>query len=82
MDMIAMPKLQLLASCSLDHKIILWETNGRTKQKVYEEHTRGVVSLAFNESLILLVSAGIDHKILVWNPYIRNKISIIAASLN
>lgn len=80
MDMIAMPKLQLLASCSLDHKIILWETNGRTKQKVYEEHTRGVVSLAFNESLILLVSAGIDHKILVWNPYIRNKISIILAT--
>jgi len=38
------------------------------------EHTRGIVSLAFNESLILLFSAGFDHEVCVWNPYIDSLI--------
>ncbi|KRX07968.1 WD40-repeat-containing domain [Pseudocohnilembus persalinus] len=64
MDMIAMPKLQFLASASLDSKIILWETINYTKKRTYQEHTRGIVSLAFNESLILLFSGGFDHDVI------------------
>jgi WD40 repeat protein len=68
--MIPLPKLQLLATCSLDKTIILWNTLEKKRHKIYREHTRGVMSLAFNESLILLLSAGYDHMICVWNPYI------------
>ena len=62
-DMIAMPKLQFLASASLDGNLILWETINNRKKRTYKEHTRGIVSLAFNESLILLFSAGFDHDV-------------------
>jgi WD40 repeat protein len=72
--MIAMPKLQFLASSSLDSKLILWDTINNKRKRTYIEHDRGIVSLAFNESLILLFSAGLDHEICVWNPYIDNLI--------
>jgi len=72
--MIAMPKLQFLASAALDGKLILWDTIENKKKRMYCEHTRGIVGLAFNEALILLFSAGFDHDICVWNPYINDKI--------
>lgn len=74
MDMIAMPKLQFMASGALDCNLILWDTITYEMKRVYKEHTRGIVSLAFNESLILLFSAGFDHDLCVWNPYIDNLI--------
>ena len=74
MDMIAMPKLQFLASASLDGLLILWDTINNKKKRIYKEHTRGIISLSFNEALILLFSAGFDHDICVWNPYIDNLI--------
>jgi len=74
MDMIAMPKLQFMASGALDCNLILWDTITYEVKRIYKEHTRGIVSLAFNESLILLFSAGFDHDLCVWNPYIDNLI--------
>lgn len=62
--MIAMPKLQFLASSSLDSKLILWDTINNKRKRTYIEHDRGIVSLAFNESLILLFSAGLDHEVI------------------
>lgn len=61
--MIAMPKLQFLASGALDGVLILWDTINNKRERVYKEHTRGIISLAFNESLILLFSAGFDHEV-------------------
>ncbi|EGR33574.1 hypothetical protein IMG5_048910 [Ichthyophthirius multifiliis] len=74
MDMIAMPKLQFLATAALDGNLILWDTIINKKKRVYKEHSRGITSLSFNEALILLFSAGFDHNICVWNPYIDNLI--------
>ena len=54
----------------MDGLIILWDTIDNTKKRKYSEHKRGILSLAFNESLILLFSAGFDHEFYVWNPYI------------
>lgn len=74
MDMIAMPKLQFMASAGLDSNLILWNTLNNRKERIYKEHSKGIVSLAFNESLILLFSAGFDHNLCVWNPYIESLI--------
>ena len=63
-----------MASAALDCNLILWDTINYEMKRVYKEHTRGIVSLAFNESLILLFSAGFDHDLCVWNPYIDNLI--------
>ena len=47
----------------MDKKLVLWDTALTYKKKrVYNEHKRGIVSLAFNEQLILLFSAGFDHE--------------------
>lgn len=70
-----MPKLQFLASAALDANLILWDTITNKKKRVYKEHKRGIVALAFNESLILLFSGGFDHDICVWNPYIGKAVS-------
>ena len=82
MSMIAMPKLQFLASAALDKYWILWDTIDNKKKRIYHEHTRGILSLAFNESLILLFSAGFNHEFYVWNPYIDKYIYKIGMTLN
>ena len=70
MSMIAMPKLQFLASAALDPYWVLWDTINNNMKRRNHQHTRGILSLAFNEKLILLFSAGFDHEFYVWNPYI------------
>lgn len=80
-SMITMPKLQFMASGRMDGKLILWDTINNKKKWIYKEHTRGIVTMAFNESMILLFSAGFDHKICVWNPYIETLIHKVEAHL-
>lgn len=69
-DLIAVPKLEFLISCSQDRKVILWDMISAEPGRVYGSHTKGVLSLAFNQEYRLLFSAGFDHDIYVWNPYI------------
>jgi WD40 repeat protein len=80
--MITMPKLQFMASGRMDGKLILWDTINNKKKWVYKEHTRGILTLAFNETMILLFSAGFDHKICIWNPYIETLIHKIEGHLS
>lgn len=47
-SMITMPKLQFMASGRMDGKLILWDTIDNKKKWVYKEHTRGILTLAFN----------------------------------
>ena len=69
-----MPKLQFIATASMDGKIILWNTINYKIKSIYKEHTRGILTMTFNESLILLFSSGFDHQICIWNPYISTLI--------
>lgn len=38
-ELLMLPKLQYLASCSLDKKVILWDTITGEQKRVYTEHT-------------------------------------------
>ncbi|CAG9330960.1 unnamed protein product [Blepharisma stoltei] len=69
-DLIAVPKLEFLFSCSQDRRVILWDMISATPRRIYGSHTKGVLNLAFNSEYRLLFSAGFDHDIYVWNPYI------------
>lgn len=48
MDMITVPKMHFMASGGMDGKVILWDTINHKLKWVYSEHTRGVLSLAYN----------------------------------
>ena len=80
--MITMPKLQFMASGRMDGKLMLWDTINSKKKWTYREHARGILSVAFNETMILLFSAGFDHKICIWNPYIPSLIHKIEGHLS
>jgi len=56
-----------IASGSLDHSVVLWDTGTGSPLKRLEGHSRGVASLCFLEKKKLLVSAGIDQSLRVWN---------------
>lgn len=73
--MLPLPKLQFLASASLDKKIILWDLLENVPKREYKGyHKRGIIALDFSEPLILLISGGFDHEIYVWNPYIDSPV--------
>jgi WD40 repeat protein len=71
-----------MASGRMDGKLLLWDTINSKKKFTYREHTRGILSIAFNETMILLFSAGFDHKICIWNPYIPSIIHKIEGHLS
>ena len=56
-----------IASGSLDHSVVLWDTATGSPLKRLKGHSRGVSSLCFLEEKKLLVSAGIDQTLRVWN---------------
>ena len=56
-----------LASASLDHSVVLWDTGTGSPAKRLKGHSRGVSSLCFLAHKKILVSAGIDQSLRVWN---------------
>lgn len=44
-ELLMLPKLQYLASCSLDKKVILWDTITGEQKRVYTEHTMVTISV-------------------------------------
>ena len=56
-----------IASGSLDHSVVLWDTGTGSPLKRLKGHSRGVASLCFLEKKRLLVSAGIDQSLRVWD---------------
>ena len=56
-----------LASASLDHSGVLWDTGTGSPVKRLKGHSRGVSSLCFLAHKKILVSAGIDQSLRVWN---------------
>jgi len=81
-SMIAIPQLSFMASGRMDGLLMMWDTINCKKKWECKEHTRGILSLAFNESVVLLFSAGFDHKICIWNPYISSLIYKIEGHLS
>ncbi|KAF7971363.1 hypothetical protein HWV62_21314 [Athelia sp. TMB] len=61
------PDGTLVASCSSDHTIRLWDAETRQAVRVLEGHTGPVVSVAFSPDGAYLVSGSDDKTICVWD---------------
>ncbi|KAF7971792.1 hypothetical protein HWV62_19925 [Athelia sp. TMB] len=61
------PDGTLVASCSKDNTIRLWDTETRQVLRVLEGHTDSVQSVAFSPDGARLVSASLDKTIRVWD---------------
>ena len=75
--LVLIPKLQYLVSASNDSNInlILWDTIQCTKRRIYREHTKGLLALAYSEEHMFIFSGGFDHQICVWTPHITTPIT-------
>ena len=56
-----------LASASLDHSVVIWDTDNGTRVQSLRGHSRGVLSLCFLPAGQTLVTAGIDQSLRVWD---------------
>lgn len=57
-----------LATASLDHSVVLWNTRTGSRGRRLEGHSRGVSALCFLRKENVLVSTGVDQSLRVWKP--------------
>ena len=69
-DLLCIPSIEALASCSMDRTIALWDLCSGELQFRVRGHEKGVVCLAYSEEHRLLISAGADHDAFVWSPFV------------
>ena len=68
MDLVVLHHYNLLASCSLDTTVRLWDIGKGVEVSIMKGHTKPATVLAYHPDLRLLISAGLDRFALVWNP--------------
>ena len=71
MDLQLLGHTPLLASASLDSKIIFWDMNTSNIHQIMNGHVKGVFSLAYAAEHRLLFSASFDRDVLIWNPMVE-----------
>ena len=61
------PNSTLIASCSNDHSIKLWDIRSSKLLQHYNAHTDKINSIDFHKSGKFLISAGNDNLVKVWD---------------
>ncbi|CEM34428.1 unnamed protein product [Vitrella brassicaformis CCMP3155] len=70
-DLTLVTDLDMLASCSDDSLIHLWDMTQARVKKTLKGHHKGVFSLSYSSDYHVLFSAGLDQDALAWNPYVE-----------
>eukprot|EP00520_Triparma_pacifica_P014822 CAMPEP_0118634720 /NCGR_PEP_ID=MMETSP0785-20121206/1698_1 /TAXON_ID=91992 /ORGANISM="Bolidomonas pacifica, Strain CCMP 1866" /LENGTH=682 /DNA_ID=CAMNT_0006525715 /DNA_START=109 /DNA_END=2154 /DNA_ORIENTATION=+ len=74
MDIIELKGLDIVASCSMDRTIKLWDLSTRKLRRTLFGHNKGVKQITYSSEYRFLISVGFDFDVLVWNPYVANLI--------
>mmetsp|Transcript_21365 Transcript_21365/g.33044 ORF Transcript_21365/g.33044 Transcript_21365/m.33044 type:complete len:185 (+) Transcript_21365:613-1167(+) len=74
LDLLPIPKMNLLVSASLDSNMCLWSMDTLQGKSIHTDHQKGIYSLEWLEDSKLILSAGLDHDIYIWNPLVTEKI--------
>lgn len=76
-DLLPIPEMGLIASCSLDSNMILWSMRDMQFKSMHTDHQKGIYSLEWYADHKLIFSAGLDHDIYIWNPIVKEKIFML-----
>eukprot|EP01028_Stygiella_incarcerata_P005929 TRINITY_DN2443_c0_g2_i3.p1 TRINITY_DN2443_c0_g2~~TRINITY_DN2443_c0_g2_i3.p1 ORF type:complete len:1053 (+),score=260.96 TRINITY_DN2443_c0_g2_i3:311-3160(+) len=71
MDMCIIDRDDLLATASLDSRILLWDLGKGTISEELKAHTKGVQKLAFSKEFYFVASIGFENEAYVWIPGTR-----------
>jgi len=66
--------LDLIASCSMDTNILLWDLGSGELKRALSGHRKGVRCIEYSSQHRVLVSGGFECDIFVWNPYVSDLI--------
>lgn len=68
--MLSLDYLDSIVSSSLDTTINIWDTYTEQQTARLIGHSKGVNSVAYNETHRLLISSGFDHDVFIWSPFV------------
>jgi len=74
LDLLPIPKMNLLVSASMDSNMCLWTLDTLRGKSIHTDHQKGIFSLEWLEDNKLILSAGLDHDINIWNPLVTERI--------
>lgn len=75
--LLELPDLSRLASCGIDHNVMIWDVYTGKLMRTLKGHAMGVRCMAFAMSTKVLVTGGYDYNLFVWNPYVGKSIHTI-----
>lgn len=63
------PRIDTLASASLDRSVRLWDVRRRQEKKALHGHRKAITSLEYSDDFRFLVTGSFDHDVCLWSPF-------------
>ncbi|CAM9409360.1 unnamed protein product [Scytosiphon promiscuus] len=75
LSLLSLADTDVVASCSMDHTVKLWDLTTLCLRKTLLGHVKGVKHLAYCPDHSLIVSGGFSYDLVINNPYVSNPVS-------
>ena len=72
MKIVTLPKLNYLASASLDKVVAIWDVYTNQQLLKLLGHKKGILDIDYSSDYRLLVSAGFEHDAFIWSPFVNS----------